>query len=58
MNPLDKMILGAVKCVICGAAYGKCDCWAKCPKCGWTIQKGDDTHRCPRRKRDAKPKRA
>jgi hypothetical protein len=39
MTPLDRMILGAVRCVKCGAAYGACDCWERC-SCGWTAEKG------------------
>lgn len=29
MTPLDRMILRAVRCLDCGAAYGECDCAAK-----------------------------
>ena len=31
---IDKIIIGKVRCVKCGAGYGACDCWVKC-KCGW-----------------------
>lgn len=63
VSQFEKMIDAVMKCVICGAPYGKCDCWSKCPKCGWTIQKGVP-HLCgpkevgfaPRKKRSAKPK--
>jgi hypothetical protein len=40
-TPLEKAILGAAKCVICGAGYGKCDCWAKCETCGRSYRKGE-----------------
>lgn len=36
---VDKMILGTVKCTLCGAGYGKCDCWTKC-QCGWLFETG------------------
>lgn len=39
-SPIDRMIMGVVKCTICGAGYGKCDCWQKCPKYGWSFEKG------------------
>jgi hypothetical protein len=39
-SPFDRMIMASVKCTICGAGYGKCDCWKKCPRCGWSFQKG------------------
>ncbi len=39
MNPIDNMITQAVKCVKCGAGYGKCKCWTKC-KCGWSYATG------------------
>jgi hypothetical protein len=40
-SPIDRMILGAVKCVRCGAGYGECGCWStritlRCPKCSRT----------------------
>ena len=38
-NPIDRLIRGSVKCVICGAAYGACDCWTKCA-CGMLVEKG------------------
>jgi hypothetical protein len=38
-TPIDTMILKSVKCVKCGAGYGKCDCWTKC-FCGWSFEKG------------------
>lgn len=38
-SPIEKLLLGSVGCVKCGASYGKCDCWYKC-KCGWLAEKG------------------
>jgi len=29
MTPLDRMIMASVKCLTCGAGYGKCDCARK-----------------------------
>jgi len=28
MSPEENLILSAVKCVRCGAGYGRCDCWS------------------------------
>jgi len=35
----DKSML---KCTVCGAGYGQCDCWVKCsiPGCAWSYRKG------------------
>jgi hypothetical protein len=32
-----------LKCTICGASHGSCDCWTKCrkPGCGWSFRKGE-----------------
>jgi hypothetical protein len=38
-SPIEKLLIGSVGCVKCGASYGKCDCWYKC-KCGWLAEKG------------------
>lgn len=38
-SPIEKLVLGSVGCVKCGAAYGKCDCWYQC-KCGWLAERG------------------
>ncbi len=38
MSGIGEMIKNTVKCVKCGAAMGKCDCWIKC-KCGWFFEK-------------------
>lgn len=27
-----------LKCTVCGAQAGTCDCWTKCP-CGWSFRK-------------------
>lgn len=37
---LDQMIKNAVRCTVCGAGYGKCDCWSRC-ECGWSYRKGE-----------------
>jgi len=31
-----------LKCTICEAAAGSCDCWVKCriPGCAWSFRKG------------------
>jgi hypothetical protein len=36
ISALDRMIIAVVKCVICGAPFGGCECWVKlrCPQCG------------------------
>ena len=39
MSALGKMINATVRCVVCGAKLGECDCWAKC-ECGWSYRKG------------------
>lgn len=28
-----------LKCTVCGAQAGTCDCWTKC-SCGWSFRKG------------------
>lgn len=38
-GPLGRMIAATVRCVICGARLGGCDCWTKCD-CGWSFRKG------------------
>lgn len=38
-KPLDRLILSNVKCTICGAAFGECDCWVKC-SCGHSFERG------------------
>jgi hypothetical protein len=27
-----------LKCTLCGAQAGTCDCWTRCP-CGWSFEK-------------------
>lgn len=41
-SPIETMIYNVVKCLKCGAAMGKCDCWTKCksPGCTWFVEKG------------------
>jgi hypothetical protein len=31
-----------LKCTVCGAGHGQCDCWTKCtlPGCSWSYRKG------------------
>jgi hypothetical protein len=31
-----------LRCTVCGAKYGACDCWTKCgqPGCKWYYRKG------------------
>lgn len=43
---LDKMILASVKCVVCGAGYGECNCWSKCKTCGWSYRTGEQCRGC------------
>jgi hypothetical protein len=37
--PISRAVYAGVKCTICGAGYGKCDCWTPCA-CGWVFEKG------------------
>ena len=39
-HPINRMVESTVRCTICGAAYGKCDCWIRCAFCGWSFEKG------------------
>jgi len=34
--------MSMMKCTICAAQAGTCDCWTKCavPGCAWSFQKG------------------
>lgn len=43
---IGDMIKAVVKCTLCGAPYGACDCWCKCPKCGWSYEKGKKCRHC------------
>ena len=38
-NIVYRMIDAVVRCTICGAKMGGCDCWTPCP-CGWSYEKG------------------
>lgn len=29
-----------LRCAVCGAKDGECDCWAKC-ECGWRFRRGE-----------------
>ncbi len=40
LSPEGRMILGAVRCVICDAPFGGCDCHSRC-RCGWFVRKGE-----------------
>lgn len=38
--PIDRLFDTAVmKCTVCKALMGTCDCWTKC-SCGWSFRKG------------------
>lgn len=39
MDGINRLIDAVMKCVKCGAAVGKCDCWEKC-SCGWSNSRG------------------
>ena len=32
MRPIDRLVMDAVRCISCGAGFGKCDCAAKAKK--------------------------
>ena len=38
-TPLQRTVDSVMKCTVCGAPMGKCDCWTKC-SCGWSYRKG------------------
>lgn len=41
LSPIDRLIDSAdLRCSICGAPRGKCDCWEDCT-CGWAARKGE-----------------
>lgn len=57
---LGQMIQSVVRCTLCGAGYGACDCWTQC-SCGWTAEKGKpcnnpNTSRCSTKVAHGKPK--
>ena len=38
-SPIDSLIKSNIRCTLCNAPYGKCDCWTPC-QCGWVYEKG------------------
>ena len=43
MGSVEYLNMDKMKCAICGAVYGKCDCWQPCdykPPCGHVHEKG------------------
>lgn len=46
MSDIGRWITETVKCVVCGAGYGQCDCWSKCANCGWSFRKGKVCRHC------------
>lgn len=49
-TPIERLIDAGMKCLLCGAAMGRCDCWEKC-SCGYSARKGEpcrnpETRRC------------
>ena len=49
--PINKMVDSVAKCVLCGAGYGKCDCWTECGVCGWMFEKGTKCRNCANNRR-------
>ena len=46
LSPIERMIdMADMRCTVCNAKAGTCDCWSKCPVegCSWSIEKG---HKC------------
>ncbi len=41
IEPITTAINAVVKCSICNASYGTCDCWSAC-SCGWSYEKGEE----------------
>ena len=40
MTAMDALFnKSSMKCTLCGAGMGNCDCWEQCT-CGWTAEKG------------------
>lgn len=37
--PIDILIDSGMRCTLCNAPMGQCDCWQKC-SCGWSHEKG------------------
>lgn len=50
-TPVNRAVDGVVKCTVCGAHLGACDCWQRC-ECGWNYRKGEmcnnPVHRKPK----------
>lgn len=43
-SPIERLIdASGMRCTICKAAMGTCDCWEKC-SCGWSALKGEVCH--------------
>jgi len=38
---IDNLIDAAMRCVICKASMGNCDCWRECRVCGQRYRKGE-----------------
>ena len=38
-HPLDALVDSVMRCTVCGAKMGECDCWTRCG-CGWSYRKG------------------
>lgn len=39
-SPVERMIDHAMRCTLCDAKAGACDCWTPC-RCGWLYRKGE-----------------
>lgn len=39
MSGIRRAIDAVMRCTVCGAPMGMCDCWTRCP-CGWSFEKG------------------
>lgn len=50
-SAIDTLVKSSVRCVLCGAGYGGCDCWVKCPTCGWMYERVLRCERCHARRR-------
>jgi hypothetical protein len=51
-NDFADLLAGRLKmrCAICSAEQGQCDCWTKCPtpRCTWSYRKGESCPNCKR----------
>lgn len=54
-RPINRLIDTAVRCTVCGAGIGQCDCWTKCnrPGCSWSYRKGTTCQNPEHRGKDA-----